>query len=242
MIDLIMAYPAEGPATLFTRNFRVHSGIPIGLYEEGYNSPLALVYGDITLDVLRQFSGKYSAIIGIPLTHNDEIPENPMHYETMTVKAPILATLRKLEIPGFKCFLKTFEGEDFVLEGEVDRVPVMVFTADLIKATIRILSGELENDSGTDSYGRHNPASESVIKAPAVSFHFNPIENVVKFLYKKIGQPLFYIPRWPNSAPLAIFLSHDVDVVKKWTYKRSIYELLRSMKELMLFRGAGAFT
>lgn len=242
MIDLIMAYPAEGPATLFTRNFRVHSGIPIGLYEDGYNSPLALIYGDITLDVLKQYSGKYRAIIGMPLTYKDEIPENPMHYETMTVKAPILATLRKLDIPGFKCFLRTFEGEDFVLEGEVDGVPVMLFTADLIKATIRILSGELEQDSGIDSNGRHNPPPESVIKAPAVSFHFNLIENLVKFLYRKIGQPLFYIPRWPNSAPLALFLSHDVDVVRKWTVKRSVYELMLATKKMLLLKGASSFT
>ena len=43
MIDLILTSPPERPITLFTRNFRVHSGIPIGLYSEGERSPVALV-------------------------------------------------------------------------------------------------------------------------------------------------------------------------------------------------------
>ena len=51
MIDLILTSPGEGPATLFTRNFRVHAGIPVGLYEGGPRAPVVLVYGDISSNV-----------------------------------------------------------------------------------------------------------------------------------------------------------------------------------------------
>jgi len=238
MIDLILTDLSEGPATIFTRNFRVHSGIPIGLYEDGPRSPVVLVYGDISENMLRELSEHYSAIIAIPSLENDEIPENPCHYETMTVKAPILAKLQTIRREGFNTFVNTFEGGALVLEGHTDNVLTLIFTADLIKATIRILSGELELDSGMDNHGRHKPAPESVINAPAVSFHFNLIEHIIHYAYRKINLPLLYIPRWPRSAPLALFLSHDVDVVRKWTTKRSIYELLLSISELFRFKSS----
>jgi len=236
MIDLILTDPSEGPATLFTRNFRVHSGLPIGLYSEGSRSPVAMVYGDVSIDTLKDISEHYSAIIAIPSMQNDEIPEQPYHYETMTVKAPILASIQSINRKGFKDFVKTFEGGPLVLRGQTDGVLTLLFTADLIKSTIRILSGEMEMNTGKDSYGRHNPPSENITSSPAVSLHFNLIENVVRYVYKHLGLPLLTIPMWPASAPLAVFLSHDVDVVKKWTVKRSIYELFMGLRELVLFR------
>ena len=237
MIDIILTSLNEWPASLFTRNFRVHSGIPIGLYEGGPCSPVALVYGDISEQKLKEVSNYYSAIIAIPSLEDDEIPEEPCRYEFMTVKAPILAKLQSINREGFTCFVKTSESKPLVLEGYTDYTITMIFAADLIKATIRILSGELEKSTGTDRYGRHNPLPESVVYAPGVSLHFNLIEQIVRYVYRKLELPLLTIPRWPSSAPMAIFLSHDVDVVKKWTVKRIVYELLLSMKELLQLRG-----
>ncbi len=91
MIDLLLSSPPERPITLFTRNFRVHSGIPMGLYSEGERSPVALVYGDATPDMLMEAAERYQGIVAIPAAADDFIPEKPSHYETMTVKAPILA-------------------------------------------------------------------------------------------------------------------------------------------------------
>lgn len=236
MIDLIITDPTEGPATIFTRNFRVHAGIPIGLYEDGPRSPVAILYGDITDDTLAEVCAHYSGVIAIPSRDDDSIPEDPCHYETMTVKAPILAEMQDMEREGFKGFVKTFEGGPLVLKGHVGEVLTLIFTADLIKATIRILSGEMEQNTGIDRFGRPNPPQENIIYAPAVSLHFNLLKNAVHFLFRKINVPLLSLPRWPASAPLAIFLSHDVDVVKKWTFKRSVYELMRSAKGLFRFR------
>ena len=237
MIDLILTSPDEGPATLFTRNFRVHSGIPIGLYEDGPRAPVALIYGDLSKDTLDYYGERYQAIIGIPSIVHDEIPENPLHYETMTVKAPILAKVQNFHHGGFHRFIKTFEGGPLVLEGLTGKALTLIFTADLIKSTIRILSGELEHDTGLDRYGRHNPVSESVIYAPGVSFHFNLIENIIRYIYKNINVPLFYLPRWPKSAALALFLSHDLDVVRKWTTKRIVRELALSCGDLFHVNG-----
>ncbi|HEX3000448.1 MAG TPA: hypothetical protein VHR86_09470, partial [Armatimonadota bacterium] len=233
MIDLILTSPPERPITLFTRNFRVHSGIPIGLYSEGDRSPVALVYGDLSIDMLTEISQQYTAVVAIPMARDDDIPDDPEHYETMTVKAPILATIRSFDFAGFSCFVKTSEGSPLVHHGVVGKTPVLLFTADLVKSTIRILSGEMEMKTGQDRYGRHLPLSENITYAPGVSFHFNLIENAVRDLYRKTGTPLLHIPRWPGSAPLAIFLSHDVDMVRKWTRKRIGYELLLSARELL---------
>jgi len=235
MIDLVITHPAEGPAALFTRNFRVHSGIPFGLYEGGPRSPVVIVYGDVSPESLRELSEHYTGIIAIPSKETDSIPENPCHYETMTVKAPILANLQHLEREGFEEFVKTFEGGPLVLKGRTGDVLTLLFTADLIKATIRILSGELEQQNGTDRYGRPNPLPESVTYAPGVSLHFNLIENAVRYVYRKIGRPLLSLPRWPSSAPLSVFLSHDIDVVRKWTVKRSAYEIFMGLKQFFRF-------
>jgi hypothetical protein len=170
MIDLIITHPSVGPAALFTRNFRVHSGIPVGLYKEGSRSPVALIYGDVSTDVLREMSEHYSSIIAIPCIKGDDVPENPCHYETMTVKAPILATMQTQVHEGFTDFVKTVEGGPFVLKGRIGNVLMLIFTADLVKATIRILSGEMERNTGTNGYGRPKPPPESVTYAPG--YHF----------------------------------------------------------------------
>ncbi|MBA7562521.1 hypothetical protein ES708_04173 [subsurface metagenome] len=237
MVDLILSNPATGPASLFTRNFRVHSGIPIGLYSGGPRAPVALIYGNISENKLEEYSKQYSAIVAIPSMDNDEIPDVPFHYETMTVKAPILATMQEIEREGFTRFVKTFEGGTLVLKGYTESVLTLLFAADLVKSTIRILSGELENNTGKDSYGRPKPPPESVTYEPAVSFHFNLIENAIRYVYAQISEPLLSIPRWPDSAPFAVFLSHDVDVVRKWTKKRAAYELMLGLRDLLKFKG-----
>lgn len=237
MIDLILTSPPERPITLFTRNFRVHSGIPIGHFTEGERSPLALVYGDLSFDLLSDIARDYTAVVAMPAAYADEIPEQPEHYETMTVKAPILAAIRAFDFPGFSCFVKTFEGSPLVHHGTIGKTPILLFTADLVRATIRILSGDLELKTGLDEYGRHLPLPGAVTSAPGVSFHFNLIENAVRYLYRKVGVPLIHIPRWPESAPLVLFLSHDVDVVRKWTKKRLAYEALLSCRELFRLKG-----
>ena len=237
-----MTSPVEGPATLFTRNFRVHAGIPIGLYKEGPRAPVALVYGDISPNALEGIAGNYAGIIAIPSIRDDEIPEEPCHFETMTVKAPILAKMQDIIRPGFECFVKTFEGGTLVYEGNMGKAVTLLFSADLVKATIRILSGEIEHKTGNDKFGRHNPPAESVTYAPAVSFHFNLIENAVRYIYRKLGLPLMSLPRWPASAPMALFLSHDVDVVRKWTMKRSLYELANASINLLKLKGKRFFS
>ena len=235
MIDLILTSPAGGPASLFTRNFRVHSGIPIGLYEGGPCSPCALIYGEISDDILREFGDYYRSLIAIPSVADDEIPPHPAHYETMTVKAPILASIQNMGRPGFEPFIGTFEGAPLILEGMSGGAYTLIFTADLVKSTIRILSGELEQHTGSDEHGRPNPPPEYVTETPAVSLHFNLIEQAVRHVYKRIEEPLFSIPRWPSSAPMAVFLSHDVDVVKKWTIKRVAYESMRALGNMLRF-------
>ncbi|HIE04824.1 MAG TPA: hypothetical protein EYP61_08705 [Candidatus Latescibacteria bacterium] len=43
------------------------------------------------------------------------------------------------------------------------------------------------------------------------------------------GRPCTYVEFWPGGEPFAAFVSHDVDRVHKWTYKRVGYELIRAL-------------
>ena len=74
-------------------------------------------YGDVSEDALNDVSEHYAGIIAIPSHDSDSIPDHPCHFETMTVKAPILAEMQKIEREGFKEFVRTFEGGVLVLKG-----------------------------------------------------------------------------------------------------------------------------
>lgn len=237
MVDLILIPPAEGPVSSFARNFRVHAGIPFGLYEGGSRAPVALVYGNTSKQALGVVSEHYRALIAIPAVDHGDIPSCSHHYEAMTVKTPILASMQSVALEEFVPYVKTLEGDPLIFEGMIGATPTMLFAADLIKETTRILSGAVEEHTGNDQYGRHNPPSENIYYTPSVSFHFNLIDQVIRYLYTKLDLPLFSLPRWPASAPMALFLSYDVDVVKKWTAKRVAYELALSILELLRFRG-----
>ncbi len=106
---------------------------------------------------------------------------------------------------------KDIRGRAACPAGYGGKTPALIFTADLVKATVRILSGERNSrpewiDSAVIS------ASGHITEAPAVSFHFNLIEQAIRYLLPQDRGSA------PSYSPVAliraarIFLSHDVDV------------------------------
>ena len=235
MIDLVLS-SSGAPVRLFLTNFAVFSGIPARLPLDGPRSPVVLVYGDLSPAALSEFAQQYLAILAIPSVEVDAHSQSsPRYYGDGPNRGVILSPLQTVTA-GFAPFARTATGEVLVGEGAVGETSTFQFAADIIAEVQRALSGFYEEGVGTDALGRHAPVPEAVYGAPSVSFHFNLIESVIRCAYERIGLPLLTLARWPGSAPAALFVSHDIDVVRKWTAKRVGYELAYSFLELARFR------
>ena len=234
MLELITAPPAAGNShfeeavSLFRRNFPVHSGIAVT--PAPVRAPVALLYGDCSFDSLRSHAGTCRGLVAIPALP----PGNPRAcreadaYRFGGAEVPLFAPVATPDLPGFRPFAATEKGHTLAWEGRLGGAEVLLFTADLVSESHLLLSGALEAETGTDRHGRHNPSAPAAYRTPAASFHFNLAANAVRRVFHRSGLPLLYLPRWPASAPMALFLSHDVDAVRKWTGKRVLYELARA--------------
>ena len=234
MLDLIAASPAVGnrsfeeAVSLFRRNFPVHSGIAVATAPG--QAPAALVYGDCSSDSLRSQAETCRGLVAIPALP----PAGPSScgaadaYRLDGATVPLFTPVETPDIPGFRPFAQTEHGRTLALEGRLGAAEAVIFTADLVSESHLLLSGAFEAGTGTDGHGRHNPAHPEACRTPAASFHFNLVAGAVRRVCDRAGLPLLSIPRWPAAAPMALFLSHDVDAVRKWTGKRVLYELARS--------------
>ncbi len=230
MLELITAPPAAGnrnfeeAASLFRRNFPVHSGIAVAAGSG--QAPVALVYGDCSLDSLRPLAESYCGLVAIPALP----PADPAAcgnsdvYPLDGAAVPLFAPFDARAVPGFLPFAATEQGA-LAWEGRLGTAEVVLFAADLVSESHLLLSGAFEARTGTDEHGRHNPPPPAAYRTPTVSCHYNLVAKAVRRVFDRAGLPLLSIPRWPASAPMALFLSHDVDAVKKWTGKRVLYEL-----------------
>lgn len=231
MLDLIPVSPPAGngnfeeAVSLFRRNFPVHSGIAVSAAPG--QSPVALVYGDCSFDSLRSHAENCLGIVAIPALPSACPADRGAAdaYRLDGAAVPLFTPVEAPGIPGFRPFAQTGNGRTLAMEGRLGGAEVVLFTADLVSESHRFLSGAFEAGTGTDGHGRHNPAHPETCRTPAASFHLNLVANGVRRVFDRTGLPLLSLPRWPASSPMALFLSHDVDAVKKWTGKRVLYEL-----------------
>ena len=234
MLDLISVPPAAGkpgcgePFSLFRRNFPVHSGIPVAATPG--QTRVALVYGDCSPDSLLPLAETCRGLVAIPaLSPTQASPgDETGSYRFDDAAVPLFSPFDAPDAPEFRPFAVTEQGRTLAWEGRLGAAETILFSADLVSESHRLLSGAFEAGTGTDEYGRHNPPARAAYRTPAVSFHFNLVASAVRRIFNRAGIPLLRVPRWPGSAPMALFLSHDVDAVKKWTGKRVLYELARS--------------
>ena len=236
MLDLISVPPAAGkdkpdgeePFSLFRRNFPVHSGIPVAATPD--QARVALVYGDCSPDSLLPLAETCRGLVAIPaLSPAEASPRDEAgSYRFDGAAVPLFSPLDAPDAPEFRPFAVTEQGRTLAWESRLGAAEAILFSADLVSESHRLLSGAFEAATGTDEHGRHNPPAPAAYRTPAVSFHFNLVASAVRRVFDRAGIPLLRIPRWPASAPMALFLSHDVDAVKKWTARRVLYELART--------------
>ena len=110
--------------------------------------------------------------------------------------------------------------------------PLMVYhdnqiflATDLVASAFYLLSLEGERQSRErDTYGRFrpefSPLGREVYRFPAVDAYVALLVSSLRFLAEKVGIRLQERPRWPQNAPFAVALSHDVDRLQSWTFAK----------------------
>ena len=104
---------------------------------------------------------------------------------------------------------------------------------DIIYSIFYIVSRQEE--VGCKKRDAHNrfPAEYSVIfkegllNVPLVNIQINLLYDLIVFGYKKMGLPLLQKCYWPGGKEFAACLTHDVDLIRKWTPSRIKYQFLK---------------
>jgi hypothetical protein len=105
----------------------------------------------------------------------------------------------------------------------------IVCYADLLGTSFFFLTQQDEKgDRGEKNKGRF-PAKgswrdqENVLRVPLVNHYFEIMFGLFQMVAKETGQPLLSKRLWPSGSKLAVALTHDVDILDKW----SLYVLFR---------------
>ncbi len=113
---------------------------------------------------------------------------------------------------------KIYSGITWQEDGKIQAV----FYADLVASAFYFLSLREEVSSGKkDKHGRFRAEFSfrkegNQIDFPLVNGYFKIIFDLVQKRFSKRNLPLMRKSFWPGGAPLAVVLTHDVDVLDKW--------------------------
>ena len=109
---------------------------------------------------------------------------------------------------------------------------IIYVDADILKTSFLIISGMYENETLKDSLGRFQAkyAFHDDFCYPIVNVYFNLL---YKLVLKLIGNDFVQNDKkshWPNSAPYAVCLTHDVDNVYKWWPKKILSYIFKKRR------------
>jgi hypothetical protein len=97
-------------------------------------------------------------------------------------------------------------------------------TADIIRTVFLLLSRAEEENTKKDKYGRFQ-AKYSInkdVEKPIVNEYFNVLLKLSKLILEDANQKMVRTIFWPNDAPYAVCLTHDVDNIYKWWIKKTL--------------------
>ena len=137
-------------------------------------------------------------------------------------KIPILFDLPVEEKNGLYS-IETKEGKTYSgITWQEDKNIEAVFYADLVASAFYLLSLREEVSSGKkDKHGRFKAEfslrnEENLINYPLVNGYFKVIFDLIQKRFSKRNLPLMRKSFWPGGVPLAVVLTHDVDILDKW--------------------------
>jgi len=82
---------------------------------------------------------------------------------------------------------------------------------------------------GRDPFMPEESFLNARLDRPTADHYVRVLRTAVEAACGAAGRPCMYAEFWPGGEPFAAFISHDVDRVRKWTYKRIGYELVRAL-------------
>ncbi len=97
---------------------------------------------------------------------------------------------------------------------------------DIISSVFYVLTCTHErNKNELDEFGRLNESNNLLLEnnkqmTPWVNHFIMFLEDLIKFCFRHKNIPLLQKWYWPNNHDFAIWLSHDIDEVKKFTFKK----------------------
>lgn len=121
-------------------------------------------------------------------------------------------------------------GDDWVMPE--DRQGFRLLRADLFGNVFLHLSRIEEHYiEARDRWGRFEAEQSLLGKArllcrPVVDMYIRALGDLLGECCQRTGVPLMRKALWPCGKPFAVCLTHDVDRVDKWTWKRIVHELL----------------
>ena len=75
-------------------------------------------------------------------------------------------------------------------------------------------------------------AKAGLLSWPVVDEYIKALGELLEGYCRRTEVPLIRKALWPDGKPFAVCLTHDVDRIKKWTWKRIVYEMLRTLSQL----------
>lgn len=82
---------------------------------------------------------------------------------------------------------------------------------------------------GRDPFRPEESFLDAQLDRPIADHYIRVLRKAVEAACGAAGRPYMYAEFWPGGEPFAAFVSHDVDRIRKWTYKRIGYELIRAI-------------
>ncbi len=99
---------------------------------------------------------------------------------------------------------------------------ILQINADILLSSYILLSRKEEMDTTLDRFGRFR-AKNSInadIKMPLVNVYFHLLYTIINQYFLSPDEICKFKTPWPNNAPYAVCLTHDVDNIYKWNFRR----------------------
>jgi len=104
--------------------------------------------------------------------------------------------------------------------------------SDIIKTSFLMLSRAEEENTPKDELGRFQAkfSMNKNVEYPLVNEYFELLLNLLKIIFENNGKSIKTRKYWPEDAPYAVCLTHDVDNVYKWWLKKIVSYVVKQRK------------
>lgn len=161
---------------------------------------------------------------------NKKMSEYLRHYLEgggAVINIPYIKT-DKSEADELICEIK----ESDISVAEFDKGTLINLNVDIISTAYYLLTLQEEvNSKKRDEHGRFigefsSLNKKNLILEPVINEYIDLLDRLIRCGFDRRGMPLLKKCCWPDGEDFAVSLTHDVDVIKKWT----IFDVLKSKK------------